>query len=154
MSTDLLIRTERQKIIWTNSIAFALLHGGALAALFMFSWRACGVAVFLHWMTAGLGISMGYHRLHTHRSYQVPLALEYFFAVVARWRSKVDRSSGLRHIEFTTRNPISPVIRTHPVTAAGGLTSAGFLLEIANTAINDGSPNTRQISRKIVFTCG
>jgi stearoyl-CoA desaturase (delta-9 desaturase) len=24
---------------------------------------------------------MGYHRLHTHRSYKVPLALEYFFAV-------------------------------------------------------------------------
>jgi stearoyl-CoA desaturase (delta-9 desaturase) len=32
-------------------------------------------------MCSGLGISMGYHRLHTHRSYQVPLALEYFFAV-------------------------------------------------------------------------
>ena len=32
-------------------------------------------------MTIGLGISMGYHRLHTHRSYQVPLWLEYFFAV-------------------------------------------------------------------------
>jgi stearoyl-CoA desaturase (delta-9 desaturase) len=32
-------------------------------------------------MCTGLGISMGYHRLHTHRSYQVPLALEYFFAV-------------------------------------------------------------------------
>ena len=81
VSTDLIDRTERQKINWTNSIAFGLFHGGALAALFMFSWRACAVAVFLHWMSAGLGISMGYHRLHTHRSYQVPLALEYFFAV-------------------------------------------------------------------------
>ena len=81
VSTDLLDRTEGQKIIWTNSIAFAFLHGGALAALFVFSWRACAVAVFLHWMTAGLGVSMGYHRLHTHRSYQVPLPLEYFLAV-------------------------------------------------------------------------
>jgi fatty-acid desaturase len=63
-------------------MVFALLHGGALAALFAFSWRACAVAVFLHWMSTGLGISMGYHRLHTHRSYQVPLALEYFFAAV------------------------------------------------------------------------
>jgi stearoyl-CoA desaturase (Delta-9 desaturase) len=81
MNSDLMDRTERQKINWTNSIAFALLHGGALAALFMFSWPALAVAVFLHWMSAGLGISMGYHRLHTHRSYAVPLALEYFFAV-------------------------------------------------------------------------
>ena len=32
-------------------------------------------------MATGLGISMGYHRLHTHRSYKVPPALEYFFAV-------------------------------------------------------------------------
>ncbi|PYT26328.1 MAG: acyl-CoA desaturase [Acidobacteria bacterium] len=47
----------------------------------MFSWHALAVALFLYWMCTGLGISMGYHRLHTHRSYQVPLALEYFFAV-------------------------------------------------------------------------
>jgi stearoyl-CoA desaturase (delta-9 desaturase) len=32
-------------------------------------------------MTTGLGISMGYHRLHTHRSYKVPVGLEYLFAV-------------------------------------------------------------------------
>jgi stearoyl-CoA desaturase (delta-9 desaturase) len=70
-----------QKINWTNNIVFGLFHLGALAALFMFSWRACAVAMFLYWMTTGLGISMGYHRLHTHRSYQVPLLLEYFFAV-------------------------------------------------------------------------
>ena len=83
MSTDLIDRTEPQKINWTNTIVFGLLHGGAIAALFMFSWHAAAVAVFLYWMGAGLGISMGYHRLHTHRSYQVPLALEYFFAVCA-----------------------------------------------------------------------
>jgi stearoyl-CoA desaturase (delta-9 desaturase) len=70
-----------QRINWTNNIVFGLFHLGALAALFQFSWRACAVAMFLYWMTTGLGISMGYHRLHTHRSYQVPLLLEYFFAV-------------------------------------------------------------------------
>ncbi|HEX4595293.1 MAG TPA: acyl-CoA desaturase [Bryobacteraceae bacterium] len=70
-----------RKINWTNSIAFGLFHIGAIAAFFMFSWKALAVAVFLFWMCTGLGISMGYHRLHTHRSYQVPLALEYFFAI-------------------------------------------------------------------------
>jgi len=68
-------------INWTNTIAFGIFHLGAVGAFFMFSWQALGVAVFLHWMCAGLGICMGYHRLHTHRSYQVPLALEYFFAI-------------------------------------------------------------------------
>jgi hypothetical protein len=81
VSTDLIDIAEPRKINWTNSIVFGILHAGAMAALFMFSWHACAVAVFLYWMSAGLGISMGYHRLHTHRSYQVPLALEYFFAV-------------------------------------------------------------------------
>ena len=68
-------------INWTNSIAFGLFHVGAAAALFFFSWKALAVAIFLFWMCTGLGISMGYHRLHTHRSYEVPRALEYFFAV-------------------------------------------------------------------------
>ena len=81
MSADLIDTTDPQKINWTNSIAFGLFHLGAIAALFMFSWHALAVALFLYWMCTGLGISMGYHRLHTHRSYQVPLALEYFFAV-------------------------------------------------------------------------
>jgi len=81
VSADLPDMPGPQKINWTNSIAFGLFHIGAVAALFMFSWHALAVALFLFWMCTGLGISMGYHRLHTHRSYQVPLALEYFFAV-------------------------------------------------------------------------
>lgn len=81
MSTDVLPISEPQKINWVNSIVFAVFHIGAIAALFMFSWRAFFVALFLYWFTTGLGISMGYHRLHTHRSYQVPRLLEYFFAV-------------------------------------------------------------------------
>jgi stearoyl-CoA desaturase (delta-9 desaturase) len=72
---------DSPKINWTNSIAFGLFHVGAVAALFMFNWHALAVTLFLYWMCTGLGISMGYHRLHTHRSYQVPLPLEYFFAV-------------------------------------------------------------------------
>ncbi|HWR53476.1 MAG TPA: fatty acid desaturase [Bryobacteraceae bacterium] len=65
---------------WPTSIVLALLHIGAVAALFTFSWSVFAAAVLLYWMSTGLGISMGYHRLHTHRSYKVPLALEYFFA--------------------------------------------------------------------------
>jgi len=81
VSTDLIEKADSQKLNWTNITAFSLFHLGAVAALFVFSWPAFAITVFLYWMCAGLGISMGYHRLHTHRSYQVPLALEYFFAV-------------------------------------------------------------------------
>ncbi|MDQ6760972.1 MAG: fatty acid desaturase [Acidobacteriota bacterium] len=72
---------KRTSLNWISAIVFGLFHVGAIAALFMFSWRNLGVALFLYWMATGLGISLGYHRLHTHRSYKIPLGLEYFFAV-------------------------------------------------------------------------
>jgi fatty-acid desaturase len=81
VSTVLTEASAPQKINWTNSTVFALFHIGAVAALFFFSWKVLAITLVLYWMCTGLGISMGYHRLHTHRSYQVPLALEYFFAV-------------------------------------------------------------------------
>ena len=58
-----------------------LFHLGAIGALFVFSWRNFLTAVFLYWVATGLGISLGYHRLHTHRSYRAPRLLEYFFAI-------------------------------------------------------------------------
>lgn len=72
---------EQAGLNWPTTLVMVLFHLGAIAALFFFSWKLLAISVFLYWMTTGLGISMGYHRLHTHRSYKVPLALEYFFAV-------------------------------------------------------------------------
>ena len=81
MSTEVIALSDRHKPNWLTIIVLALFHMGAVAALFMFSWKALIVSIVLYWMTICLGISMGYHRLHTHQSYRVPLALEYFFAV-------------------------------------------------------------------------
>jgi stearoyl-CoA desaturase (delta-9 desaturase) len=81
VTTDNFDVYDRQGMNWLTTSVLALLHLGAIAALFMFSWTALATAVFLYWIATGLGISMGYHRLHTHRSYKVPTALEYFFAV-------------------------------------------------------------------------
>ena len=81
MNADVITLTRRRNPNWITVIVLVLFHAGAAAALFMFNWRAFAVTAFLYWMTIGLGISLGYHRLHTHRSYRVPLPLEYFFAV-------------------------------------------------------------------------
>ena len=70
-----------RKINWPTAVVLFFLHIGAVAALFMFSWKAFLVALALHWVAVGWGISLGYHRLHTHQSYQCPLWLQYFFAV-------------------------------------------------------------------------
>lgn len=68
---------------WVNITFFAILHIGALFALLPgnTNWRAVGVAFFLYWVTGGLGITLGFHRLVTHRSFQTPKWLEYFLAL-------------------------------------------------------------------------
>jgi fatty-acid desaturase len=81
VSTDIISLPNQQKLNWGTTIAMVILHVGAIAGLFMWNWHIVAATVFLYWMTTGLGISMGYHRLHTHRSYKIPLGLEYFFAV-------------------------------------------------------------------------
>jgi fatty-acid desaturase len=79
--TEIIALQDRQKLNWITTVALIFLHAGALAALFMFSWRNLIVAAVLYWMCVGWGISLGYHRLHTHRGYKCPLWLEHFFAV-------------------------------------------------------------------------
>jgi fatty-acid desaturase len=56
-------------------------HVLAVTALFFFSWTNLLVALVLHWFAVGFGISLGYHRLHTHRGYKTSKAFEYFLAV-------------------------------------------------------------------------
>jgi fatty-acid desaturase len=81
VSSEIFEIAQHKRLNWTTTFAMALFHLGALAALFMFSWRNLAVAIFLYWVATGLGISLGYHRLHTHRSYKAPRLLEYFFAI-------------------------------------------------------------------------
>lgn len=81
LDTNIVNITDRGRPNWLTIIVFVLFHLGAVAALFVFSWRVFAVSAFLYWLAIGVGISLGYHRLHTHRSYKVPRALEYFFAV-------------------------------------------------------------------------
>src|SRR4028119_157300 len=73
--------TTKLRLDWPVILFMALIHMGALFALLPsnFSWAAVGVAILLHWVTGGLGITLGWHRLVTHRSFQTPKWLEYFF---------------------------------------------------------------------------
>jgi stearoyl-CoA desaturase (delta-9 desaturase) len=81
VSKEPVVILDRTGLNWPTTVILVLIHIGALAAFFFFSWKALIAAVFLYWVATGLGISMGYHRLHTHRSYKVPRWMEYFFAV-------------------------------------------------------------------------
>jgi len=74
---------QDQRPNWLIISVLVIFHLGAIAALFFFSWKAFATAIFLNWVANGLGVSMGYHRLHTHRSYKLPLWFERFLAVCA-----------------------------------------------------------------------
>jgi stearoyl-CoA desaturase (delta-9 desaturase) len=71
--------TEELQLEWPIVLFMIVVHIGALFALLPsnFSWAAVGLAIVLHWVTGGLGITLGWHRLVTHRSFQTPKWLEY-----------------------------------------------------------------------------
>lgn len=52
------------------ALGIALLHLGAVAALFQFSWFAFGLFAVLHWLTSSIGVSLAFHRMLAHRSFR------------------------------------------------------------------------------------
>jgi fatty-acid desaturase len=69
------------KINWLTCIVLVIFHVLAVTALFQFTWTNLIVAGVLYWVAVGLGISMGYHRLHTHRGFKTTRLFEYFLAI-------------------------------------------------------------------------
>ncbi len=80
--SDLFLNKDTSKLNWPTVIAFVAFHILALGTIvFLWDWKAIGVTVILYWLCISGGIGMGYHRLHTHRSYKVPKWLEYFLGI-------------------------------------------------------------------------
>jgi stearoyl-CoA desaturase (delta-9 desaturase) len=73
---------QEPSLSWVNVAFFGSIHGLALLAPFFFSWSALGVTILLHWLLGSIGICLGYHRLLSHRSFQVPRWLEYLIAFI------------------------------------------------------------------------
>ena len=65
-----------ERIVPTQVAAFVILYSLAIVALlYLTPQRIVGLAV-LHFATGGLGISLGFHRLLTHRSFKTSIAVE------------------------------------------------------------------------------
>ncbi|EAR17891.1 acyl-CoA desaturase [Synechococcus sp. W2B2] len=67
---------------WVTIGFMIVIHSLALLALLpmFWSWQAAASLLVLYWVTACLGVTIGYHRLLSHRSFQLPRWLERFFA--------------------------------------------------------------------------
>ena len=63
---------------WVVLIWMIAMHLGCLAAPFFFTWKALGVTVLLHWLTASVGICLGYHRYLAHRALKLKWPAEFF----------------------------------------------------------------------------
>ena len=73
---------DKSTITWPVALFLVAVHIIALGAFFTFSWKALFICLFLHWVTGGLGITLAYHRLLTHRSFKTPKIVEYFLAMM------------------------------------------------------------------------
>jgi stearoyl-CoA desaturase (delta-9 desaturase) len=69
------------KTKWDILAGIVLIHAGALLAPFTFTWSGLWVFVALQFVTGLIGITLCYHRLLAHRSFQVPKWLEYVLTV-------------------------------------------------------------------------
>lgn len=67
-------------INWPVVAWLTLVHVGALAAPFVFSWSGLVLALALHWLTGGIGVCLGYHRLFTHRSFTTSRPVRFLIA--------------------------------------------------------------------------
>ncbi len=81
-SSPKIIPEKSVTVNWITLAFFGAIHGLALLSPWFFSWPALGVMFFLHWLFGSIGICLGYHRLLSHRSLQVPRWLEYVLATI------------------------------------------------------------------------
>lgn len=72
------------RVYWLYLIPLVVLHVLSLLALvpWFFSWSGLVLAILGHFTFGMLGITIGYHRLLTHRGFNCPKWLEHTFAIL------------------------------------------------------------------------
>jgi len=81
MRKETMIKKQVKGINWDSLLVITLFHVGTVAALFTFKWQALVATILLWWISASLGVGMGFHRLLTHRGYKTPKLVEYFLTL-------------------------------------------------------------------------
>lgn len=67
-------------LAWPTVFWLSFLHLGALAAPLFFTWKGVLLTLLLGWITGGVGICLGYHRLLTHGSFDTFRWMKRFIA--------------------------------------------------------------------------
>ena len=77
---------------WVSITALVLVHLGACAAFFIFTWEGLWIAMMLY-ILMGLGVTVGFHRLFVHESFQTYAWIRWLFALLGGL-------SGQGHVRF------------------------------------------------------
>jgi stearoyl-CoA desaturase (delta-9 desaturase) len=81
MTTEALASAGRSRVWrelnWVHILWWSFIQLGVVLAPFTFTWSGLVICLALYAL-AGFGVTMGYHRLLTHRSFQTPRLVEYF----------------------------------------------------------------------------
>jgi len=77
-------QTKPFRILWEYVAVLTFVHLTALLAVipWLFTWSGLALAIAGHFVFGMLGITVGYHRLLTHRGFTCPRWLEHTFAVL------------------------------------------------------------------------
>ena len=67
---------------WPTTIWIGGIHLAALAAPFYFTWSGLAICMVLYWVTGGLGVCLGYHRLLTHARFKTTPAVRFIFGML------------------------------------------------------------------------
>ncbi|KAH9947108.1 fatty acid desaturase-domain-containing protein [Amylocystis lapponica] len=74
------------QIWWTNATFFLLFHAAAAVGVFCYPWysvpRATLVLAVVLWQAASLGITVGYHRLYSHRAFRAGYGVRLVLALL------------------------------------------------------------------------
>ena len=82
MLNSIALEKASAHVHWKNATTLLIFHLAAIPAFFTFSWQYAALLLIGNWIVGSLGVGLGYHRLLTHRSFQVPKWLEYFLTIL------------------------------------------------------------------------
>jgi stearoyl-CoA desaturase (delta-9 desaturase) len=104
-------RPRFTRIDWLALVTVLIIHVSLVAVPFTFTWGALGIFLGLHYLSGCVGISLGYHRLLTHRAMRVVRPVEILVALcgcLALQRSPIDWVATHRRHHSNTDRPDDP----------------------------------------------
>lgn len=101
---------------WRIIVPIAALHLIALLAVWpaLFSWSGLVIFAVMCWVSGGIGITLGFHRMLTHRSFKCPKWLEYGITLCGclAWQGNPAEWVGMHRLHHkhsdTDHDPHSP----------------------------------------------